>query len=258
MSIKDFYSLASYREKQRKITKLNWSEGKFNFLYKKIDRICKRHGCGKMFTTIPSDPKKYCSQSCSAKTNNTGRTLSLKTRKKISLAITGMTYPSRGGPTMKIFICGNPDCKKAFSAEAWRHVKYCSNKCAMFIIGGRPTSPRAARAKAGIRQDIDPKIYFFSRWEANYARILNFLGSKWIHQPKRFRLKSQYYTPDFYLPEQNTYIEIKNFLADYSKKRDGEFRELYPKEKLILILKSDYQKLEKKYTPFIKEWEFSK
>ncbi len=258
MSRKDFYSQISYREKQSRITKLNWAEGKFNFLYKKVNRVCKRPRCAKTFTTLPSDLKRYCSQSCSATANNTGRTLSLSARKKISLSLTGRTYPGRGGPTMKIFTCENNDCQKKFSVEAWRHLKYCSNKCAMLIIGGRPTSPRAARAKAGIRPDIDSKIYFYSRWEANYARILNFLGSKWIHQPKRFRLKSQYYTPDFYLPENKTYVEIKNFLSDYSKKRDMEFRELYPEEKLILILKSDYQELEKKYAPFVKGWEFSK
>lgn len=127
----------------------------------------------------------------------------------------------------------------------------------MAVVGGRPTSPKAARGKSGIRPDIDPKIYFFSRWEANYARILNLGNIKWIHQPKRFRLRSQNYTPDFYLPESNTYIEIKNFLSDYSSRRDREFRELYPNEKLIMILKDEYKELEKKYSPLIPNWEFS-
>ena len=144
----------------------------------------------------------------------------------------------------------------------WRPAKnlqrFCSVKCAVHVTGSQPTSPRAARAKAGIRLDIDPKIYFFSRWEANYARILNLKKIKWIHQPQRFKLSTQYYTPDFYLPKTGTYIEIKNFLAEYSQKRDQDFRRLYPKEKLILILKVDYKKLEKKYAPIIKEWEFSR
>ncbi len=128
----------------------------------------------------------------------------------------------------------------------------------MHVTGSQPTSPRAARAKAGIRPDIDPDIYFYSRWEANYARILNLKKIKWIHQPKRFKLKSQYYTPDFYLLKTKTYVEIKNFLAPYSQKRDQEFRELYPQEKLLLVLKDNYKKLERKYAPLIKEWEFSK
>ncbi len=124
-------------------------------------------------------------------------------------------------------------------------------------IGSRPTSPRAARAKAGIRFDIDPKIYFFSRWEANYARLLNFQGMRWVHQPQTFRLKKQNYTPDFYLPEQDKFIEIKNFLSDYSKNRDEEFRKLYPNLRLDLILKKDYLKLQEKFAPKIKTWEYS-
>ncbi|MDO8576240.1 MAG: hypothetical protein Q7R90_02900 [bacterium] len=124
-------------------------------------------------------------------------------------------------------------------------------------IGGRPTSPRAARAKAGIRSDVSPTIYFFSRWEANYARLLNYLGVKWIHQPKTFQLKSQKYTPDFYLPEVDTYIEIKNYLSDYSKNRDRQFRELYPKLKLALILKEDYLALQREFAPKLKEWEYN-
>lgn len=129
--------------------------------------------------------------------------------------------------------------------------------CSSHFNGSKPTSPKAARAKAGVRHDIDDKTYFFSRWEANYARILNFIGAKWVHQPKRFRLKSQYYTPDFYLPESNKYIEIKNFLSDYSLKRDNEFRELYPELELELILKEDYKKLEEQYAQLIPNWEFS-
>jgi hypothetical protein len=124
-------------------------------------------------------------------------------------------------------------------------------------IGSRPTSPKAARAKAGIRPDIDPELYFFSRWEANFARILNLLKVKWIFQPRTFNLETQKYTPDFYLPDKDTYVEIKNFLSAYSANRDREFRKLYPSTKLELILKSDYLKLQEQFSPYIENWEFS-
>jgi hypothetical protein len=39
--------------------------------------------------------------------------------------------------------------------------KFCSNKCAMAVIGGKPTSPKAARGKAGIRKDVSNEIYFY-------------------------------------------------------------------------------------------------
>jgi len=83
------------------------------------------------------------------------------------------------------------------------------------------------------------------------------LKIKWEFQPRTFDLKSQKYTPDFYLPDVNEYFEIKNFLSDFSFKRDRKFRNLYPSEKLILVLKSDYLKLQEKFAPLIENWEFS-
>ena len=136
-------------------------------------------------------------------------------------------------------------------------IKYCSRMCAIRDVGSRPTSPRAARARAGIRPDISQTIYFFSRWEANFARLMNFLRIKWVHQPRTFQLHSQKYTPDFYLPEMGTYIEIKNFLSAYSRNRDEEFRRLYPDLELRLILKDEYLALQNTYAHKIPLWEYS-
>lgn len=256
---KDFYNSKSYRNKQSKITKLNWQKGRMDFLRKSVVRHCIRHGCTNTFSVIPSDPKNYCSQSCSATVNNSKRRLSLDTRIKISHALTGKKYPDRPKMPPQRGVCLY--CHKDFTVKFWRPTtdpqKYCSIRCAMKDIGGRPTSPRAARAKAGIRSELSKTIYFYSRWEANFARLMNFLKVKWVHQPKTFQLESQKYTPDFYLPEHDIYIEIKNFLSDYSKNRDIQFRKLYPKEKLMLILKDDYLDLQNKYSGKIKGWEYN-
>ncbi len=266
MSGKDFYQSASYRAKQSELTKLRWEKGLHDFLRKKTTKSCERSSCKNVFRVIPSDPKIYCSRRCAAMVNNLGRQQSQITRSKIRAALSGRKYPNRvitnrlkSPPKYKI--CTNPHCRKKFMLRFWRPasnpIKYCSRDCAIKDIGGRPTSPRAARAKAGIRDDISPTIYFFSRWEANYARILNYRDVQWIHQPKTFQLKTQRYTPDFYLPEIDTYVEIENYLSDYSRNRDEQFRELYPRLKLTLILKEGYLALQKQYSPKLKEWEFS-
>ncbi len=256
MTGKDFYASGLYRSKQSEKTKLNWLSGRMDFLRKSMPRRCARSSCTNRFTSIPSDPKRYCSSQCAAVVNNSGRMLSQVTKIRISRALTGKSYPDRKAPA-KFSTCVR--CNKKFVLRFWRPkshpIKYCSRICAIRDVGSRPTSPRAARAKAGIRNDISPPTYFFSRWEANYARLLNYRGVKWIHQPKTFQLKSQKYTPDFYLPEVDTYIEIKNYLSDYSKNRDRQFREMYPELKLVLILKEDYLGLQKEYAPKIKEWE---
>lgn len=239
--------------------KENWRKGLFNFRYKREKKICARKGCGKTFEVIPSNPKIYCSQNCAAQVNNKKREPpSEETRLKVAKSLKGTKSPFKG--TIKVsrveVICANPKCKKIFLKERWMKRKFCSNRCAMDIIGGRPTSPKAARGKAGTRKDIDDKIYFYSRWEANIARLFNYLGIKWLHQPKTFDLKTQNYTPDFYLPEQKIYIEVKNFLWKYSRIRDEKFRKLYSNIKLILLLKKDYLKLEEKYSHLIKNWEY--
>lgn len=237
----------------------NWRKGIFDFRRRKEKRTCARKDCGNIFEVIPSSPKIYCSQNCSAKVNNTKRgPLPEDIRLKISKALKGRKNPFKG--TIKVdrikVICANPRCAKIFFKEKWQKLRFCSNKCAMAVIGGKPTSPKAARGKAGIRKDISKNIYFYSRWEANIARLYNYLGIQWFYQPKMFDLGSQNYTPDFYLPKENVYIEVKNFLWKYSKTRNNKFRKFYPDIKLKLLLKNDYLRFEKKYSKFIKNWEY--
>jgi len=239
--------------------KENWKRGLFDVIRREEMRVCIRKECEKSFSVTPSDPKMYCGHACSTTVNNLKRgSLPDEVKQKIARSMTGKISPYRGvlkTPLEKI-ICANSSCKKIFFGHQWAHRKFCSNQCAMSIIGGKPTSPRAARAKAGVRPDLG-NYYFYSRWEANYARILNLLNIKWEYQPKTFNLKFQTYTPDFYTPEQNLWIEIKNFLSEYSGKRDAAFRKLYPTLKLALILKPDYLKLQEQFASKIKNWEYS-
>ena len=261
---KGFYKTKEYREKQSLIMKRNWKNGIFDFIYKIDKRRCSREGCGVIFEVVPSDKKVYCSRSCGAVINNGKRgPMSDAQKLKISKKLQGRKHdgfknPLKGKikvPRVEI-VCANPKCKKIFLVERWMKRKYCSNQCHMTVMGGKPTSPKASKGKAGIRQDISKNIYFYSRWEANFARLLNYLKIKWKYEPKTFDLGLQKYTPDFYLPDSNEYIEVKNFLWKYSKERDKKFRKLYPDIKLKLLLSNDYLKLQIKYAKFIKNWEY--
>lgn len=255
----NFYYSKEYREKQRVRMIENWRRGIFDFNYKREKRNCVADKCQKVFEVQLSDPKRFCSRSCAAKFNNIKRgELPEETRRKIARALKGRESPYKG--VIKVpregRKCSNSSCGKLFSVERYRSKKFCSNQCAMNIIGRRPTSPRAARGKAGIRKDISKTTYFYSRWEANMARLFNFLGIKWIHQPRSFDIGSQRYTPDFYLHDLHIYIEVKNFMWKYSKIRDEKFRKTYPNINLILISKKEYSELEEAYSYFIKSWEY--
>ncbi|MFZ2886958.1 MAG: hypothetical protein WA021_04025 [Minisyncoccia bacterium] len=158
----------------------------------------------------------------------------------------------------KEMICGNPECDKKMLVERWlwKRKKYCSNKCQMKVIGGRPTSPKASKGKNGIRPDISPSINFYSRWEANIARLYTRLKIKWHYAPKSFDIGGQRYTPDFYLPEKDVYVEVKNFWWSYSQIRDQKFRERYPGVCLEVILKDEYLWLEKYFSHLVPHWEY--
>lgn len=118
-----------------------------------------------------------------------------------------------------------------------------------------------SRAKGGKRVDLN-NMYFRSAWEANIARYYNFAGIKWEYEPKTFVFQnitrgSVSYTPDFYLPETDQWVEIKGWMDGKSKTKLKRFEKQYPEEykKLIIIQEKEYNEIKRKVAPFIKEWE---
>lgn len=88
------------------------------------------------------------------------------------------------------------------------------------------------------------------------ARLYTYLGVRWEYSPRSFDIGEQIYTPDFYLPETDTYIEVKNFWGEYSRIRDQKFRATHPSVCLEVILKDEYLKLEQTYAHLIPYWEY--
>jgi len=88
------------------------------------------------------------------------------------------------------------------------------------------------------------------------ARVFNLVGLKWEFSPKIFDLGEHTYRPDFYLPDFDMFIEVKNFLSPYSLERDVLFRQKYPHVKLVLILKDDYLEIKSNYKELVDNWEY--
>jgi hypothetical protein len=88
------------------------------------------------------------------------------------------------------------------------------------------------------------------------ARLYTYLGVKWEYAPRSFDIGEQNYTPDFYLPEIDTYVEVKNFWGEYSRIRDKKFRATHPALNLKVILKEEYLELEQRYAHRILRWEY--
>lgn len=258
-----FYSDPLYKQKQAEITRKYWKLGTFNSLLVPVEkRKCINKSCNEIFKVKPYEPKKFCSKNCAASINNLGRHQSIETRRKISAAIKALPpgYYQRLHLIKKpriTLICNNPACQKKFEVLPYKAKirKYCSNDCVMQIVGKMTTSPKAAKSKPGIRGDISPNICFYSTWEANIARVFNLLGIKWEYAPKIFNLGAHTYRPDFYLSDDNKFIEVKNFMGEYSLMRDREFRKRFPNIKLDVISKEEYKQIEEQYKSLIDEWE---
>ncbi|MFH0847680.1 MAG: hypoxanthine phosphoribosyltransferase [Chloroflexota bacterium] len=92
--------------------------------------------------------------------------------------------------------------------------------------------------------------------EAEFARILDFYNIEWVYEPCSFPLRregervTEMFTPDFYLPALDLYIELttmKQSLATGKNRKLRLLRELHPEVKITLLHKSDYDHLLAKY-----------
>src|SRR5438067_6713369 len=93
--------------------------------------------------------------------------------------------------------------------------------------------------------------------EDEFARILDFYRLEWQYEPHSFALRYaedgrvvERFTPDFYLPELDLYIELttlKQSLVTKKNRKLRRLRELYPDVKIKLLYNRDYRNLLFKY-----------
>ena len=82
-------------------------------------------------------------------------------------------------------------------------------------------------------------IKFHGKWEVEFAKFLSKNNIKWIRPIEKFEYpfndKIHYYTPDFYLPDLDLFIEIKGYPTD----RDFHKWDNFPKDKNLNIYFGD-------------------
>lgn len=117
-----------------------------------------------------------------------------------------------------------------------------------------------SRGRGGFRTDLG--IYVRSSWEANIARVFNYLGILWNYEYRRFKFSDVgdgvlSYCPDFYLAGNDIWVEVKGWMDEKSIIRLSKMREYYPEEysKLYLIDEQEYLNIKKEYANKIAEWE---
>jgi hypothetical protein len=94
--------------------------------------------------------------------------------------------------------------------------------------------------------------------EEELARILDFYHIAWQYEPRTFAIEwdaegnvVSSFTPDFYLPEHDLYIELttlKQSLVTKKNRKVRLLRELYPEVNCKILYASDYRKLIEKFS----------
>jgi hypoxanthine phosphoribosyltransferase len=88
--------------------------------------------------------------------------------------------------------------------------------------------------------------------EQEFARFLDYYRIRWVYEPASFPIAwegdrvSEMFTPDFYLPEHDLYVELttmKQSLVTPKNRKVRLLRELYPDVKIRLLYQKDYQQL---------------
>ena len=93
--------------------------------------------------------------------------------------------------------------------------------------------------------------------ERQFAKLLDFYGIAWEYEPKTFVLEAdregnpvQAFSPDFYLPAYDLFIEITTLnqkLVTKKNRKVRRLRELYPEVKVKIFYQRDYLALLVKY-----------
>jgi len=98
---------------------------------------------------------------------------------------------------------------------------------------------------------------FANAAELEYAKILDFYGVPWLYEPTTFVLErdeegrvTEAFTPDFYLPDQDLYLEVtvmKQSLVTRKNRKLREVRRLYPEIRVKLFYRRDIERLAQRY-----------
>lgn len=123
-----------------------------------------------------------------------------------------------------------------------------------------PQSPGAetARATHGPAADATGAPPSFAHAsEAELARILDFYGVAWEYEPRTFPLVwslggqvTESFTPDFYLPELELFLELTTLRQKLVRKKNRKLRrlrEVYPDVRIKLLYAKDFRALMLKF-----------
>lgn len=170
----------------------------------------------------------------------------------------GMLGKTHTRETLRVLSARNAANYRALSPERKREKVFKMLKTKQ--ASGTLLSPRKASWKSGWYEVNGSKFFFRSKWEHNYALILEIwrqFGAvhAWEYEPDTFWFEKikrgvRSYTPDFKVtwPNGSTeYHEVKGWMDDKSKTKLKRMAKYHPKIKMVVIESRDYKALVKRW-----------
>lgn len=110
--------------------------------------------------------------------------------------------------------------------------------------------------KTLLKENTEP-VSFAHPSEEEFSKILDMYNIEWDYEPKTFPIEwdaegnvTKAFTPDFYLPKFDTYIELTTMEQKYvseKKKKVRLLKKLYPGTNINIVFKKDFHTLLKRY-----------
>jgi hypothetical protein len=120
-----------------------------------------------------------------------------------------------------------------------------------------PTARSARGPEADIERLPHEQVRFAHNSERQFAKLLDFYDIAWEYEPRTFVLErdrdgnpAQAFTPDFYLPAYDLFIEITTLnqkLVTKKNRKARRLRELHPDVRIKVLYQRDYLRLLVKY-----------
>lgn len=189
-------------------------------------------------------PRIYCCMDCGTKISSptalkgNGRCKSCSRKGILSWTVEGKkgkNHPQWKGGLPHCIDCGKPlsfyTCKRCIVCD--RKFRYKNNEHI------RKQLQKPHNSLSVLYQNIKMR----SSWEYIFAYWLDLSGIKWEYEKYTFDLGNTTYTPDFYLPEIDCYIEIKGWWRGNSKDKFKKFLKICKKINIFLFQESDFNSI---------------
>jgi YHS domain-containing protein len=140
-------------------------------------------------------------------------------------------------------VCGGRIQKKSHDRKYMFHPPYfCSEKCLLqFILNHEPKGSLEGvcllRGNLSVGSIWSKRhgISFRSLFEYNVANYLSDNSITFEYEGYTFEVGKGSYTPDFYLPDHDLFIEVKGLWAFGAKKKLKKFTLLYPSIEIVVL-----------------------